>query len=335
MAFAVRRTLFWRIYLTLLFSLVLAALLGASLWRLLVEPMYAAPGALILHRHAGHHMLGMLLAIAAAVALAAYPVISGLTRRLERLRASVDAWGSGRLDRRADARGGDEVAAVAHSFNAAADRIEALLAAHRSLLAHASHELRSPLARLRLAIEMFPADPSPALAAAIAADIGELDGLVDEILLASRLDQAAAAVEEERVDLLALAAEEAARVGASLTVGAGIDACCVQGSPRLLRRMIRNLLDNAARHGRPPIAVELARRDGMVTLWVRDEGPGIPQAERARVFEPFYRPSGRAEAAVGWGLGLSIVRQIAERHGGDVACAPGPGGGFTASLPAA
>ena len=290
------------------------------------------------HGIQGGHVLAVLLSIAAAVGLGAYPVVSRLTRRLERLRGSVEAWGGGELDRRADSTGGDEVAAVAASFNAAADRVQSLLAAHRALLAHASHELRSPLARLRMAAEMYAADPRPDLKSTIDAEVAELDALVDEILLASRLDHGGDMGARESVDLLALAAEEVARAGVELrTVENGAAPFEVLGSPRLLRRMIRNLIQNAQQHGRPPVEVELGRIGGQggVTLCVHDRGPGVPEAERDRVFAPFYRPAGRPEAEGSWGLGLSLVRQIAERHGGAVTCAPRPGGGtiFVVELP--
>lgn len=282
----------------------------------------------------GPHILGMLMAIAAAVGVAAYPIVSRLTRRLETLRSSLDAWGGGRLDSRAEVEGHDEIAAVAASFNAAADRVEALLAAHKALLAHASHELRSPLTRLRIAVEMYANQPDPGLRPAIIADIAELDGLVDEILLASRLDHSTARPERERIDLLGLAAEEAARGGASIRHTEGVSDFEVDGSPRLLRRMIRNLIENAGKHGQPPIEVELSRSAADVVIAVHDHGPGIPEAERDRVFEPFYRPSGRAELAGSWGLGLSIVRQIAEHHGGSVSCEVRAGrGSFIAKLP--
>ena len=217
------RGLFWRVYPTLLASLILVAVLGALTWYLLGGAMGAGPPAWLAHGARIHrgpqthmHLLGMLLVVAAVVGVAAYPVVSRLTRRLEALRLSVEAWGGGRLDRRARVDGDDEIAAVAASFNAAADRADALLAAHKALLAHASHELRSPLARLALAAEMLAGSTAPdpaseAWAATIRGEIVELDALVEEILLASRLDHGADPQESERVDLLALAAEEAAR----------------------------------------------------------------------------------------------------------------------------
>ncbi len=329
------RGLFWRVYLTLLASLLLVAVLAALLMRHFVQPhVTSLVAGHVRMRNGGEHFLAMLMAVASAVGLAAYPVVSRLTSRLDTLRASLDAWGAGRLDSRARVEGTDEIAAVAVSFNAAADRVEGLLAAHKTLLAHASHELRSPLTRLRIAVEIFAASPDPALRPAIIADIAELTGLVDEILLASQLDQATSTLADERVDCLGLAAEEAARAGAAMLEpsGSGFE---ITGSGRLLRRLVRNLIENATKHGEPPVEVELRRPEGgPLTITIRDRGPGIPEAERERVFEPFYRPSGRAEAAGSWGLGLSIVRQIAQRHGGKVSYQARPdGGGFVVTLP--
>ncbi|MDQ2860413.1 MAG: HAMP domain-containing protein [Pseudomonadota bacterium] len=174
----VRRGLFWQIYFTLLASLLFVAVLGAGLAHLMAErPLGAAIGA---RSHAmsahGAHLLAMLLTVAATIGLVAYPVVSRITRRLETLRRSVEAWGAGNLTRRAPVEGRDEIAAVATSFNAAADRIEALLAAHKSLLAHASHELRTPLTRLGLAAEMLAKGAQPD-SAALRREIAELDGL--------------------------------------------------------------------------------------------------------------------------------------------------------------
>ncbi len=255
--------------------------------------------------------------VAVAVGLAAHPVVRRLTRRLERLRSGVESWGTGRLSQRVAVEGRDEIAAVAQSFNAAAARVEALVGAHKTLLANASHELRSPLARLRLAIEMRNE-------AEMERSFGELDMLIEEILLASRLDHAERPTRSESVDLLALAAEEAAR-GAAILEG---KPATLPGDPVLLRRLLRNLLDNAGRHGAPPIELEISTAgDGTIRLAVHDRGGGIATTEHERVFEPFYRPAGTGESAGSWGLGLSLVKQIAERHGGSARCTQRPGGG--------
>jgi signal transduction histidine kinase len=269
--------------------------------------------------------------IALGVAVGAYPVVRGATRRLERLRTSVEALGSGDLGARVTVEGRDEVAALAASFNRSAARIEALVGAHKTLLANASHELRSPLARIRMAIELLKADANPALRAELERDVAELDALVDEILTASRLETLANLETREPVDLLALAAEECARVDATLE---GVPTT-VHGDPRLLRRLVRNLLENAQRHGAgSPVEVTLSSDAGKALLRVCDRGPGVPEAERERIFEPFYRPAGTREPDGGAGLGLALVRQIARRHGGDAHCTPRAGGGscFEATL---
>lgn len=416
------RRLFWRIYLTLLASLVALTVLGGALWRTVGDPpprperefaarllaaslppvaapeteqaaavrriaeatggdlaLYAPDGRLLaatsaelphprelgdrpffrprhhgrlvslpdgrtavarLHGPGREPLLGIagILGIAAvSVAFAAFPVARRLTRRLETLKGGVEAWGAGDLARRVPVEGRDEVAALARSFNDAAARIEALVGAHKSLLAGASHELRSPLARLRVGIEMFKAAPNPALAAELDRNLAELDALVDEVLLASRLDHQPGAAARDRVELLALAAEEGARVGAQIE---GEEAH-VMGDPALLRRLVRNLAENARRHGAPPIEIAIRRAPaGRVTLAVRDAGSalaGLSAEQCARLFEPFRRAPGAAESAGGWGLGLSLVRQIALRHGGRAWCEAPPEGGtlFAVELPAA
>ena len=281
--------------------------------------------------------LGLVLTLgllALAVAVGAYPVVRRATRRLERLKTSVEALGAGDLATRVPVEGRDEVATLAASFNRSAERIEALVGAHKSLLANASHELRSPLARIRMAVEMLGAGAKAELRAELERDIAELDALVDEILVASRLDSVAALDAREDVDLLALAAEECARVDAALEG----EPASVKGDPRLLRRMIRNLLENARRHGGgTPIDVAVGKRaGGSAALRVCDRGPGVPEAERERIFEPFYRLAGASERAGGVGLGLALVRQIARKHGGDAKCLPRDGGGscFEVVLPA-
>jgi signal transduction histidine kinase len=262
---------------------------------------------------------GLSLMIALVIAIGAYPVVRRITGRLERLQASVTAWGNGKLSSRVAVEGNDEVAQLAESFNASASRIEALVGAQKTLLANASHELRSPLARIRMAVELMQDSAQPAIREELARNIGELDQLIEELLLASRLDAAPDTMVEDEVDLAALAAEESARTQATLeTVTSGMT---VRGDARLLRRMVRNLLENAQRYGDPDsVVVRLGRAGNMVTLEVCDNGPGVPEQYREDIFIPFYRLPGASEKSGGVGLGLSLVRQIARKHGGEVVC---------------
>jgi signal transduction histidine kinase len=277
-----------------------------------------------------------LIGIALAVGIAAYPIVRQLTRRLERLQQGVAAFGEGNLAARVSISGHDEIAKLAETFNASAARIEQLLNAHRTLLANASHELRSPLSRLRMAVEKVGAASDCDARSEIQRNITELDALVEEILLASRLQ---AGTEQdlrfESVDLLALIAEECAPYGADLSAPGGV-LPLMHADPRLLRRLFRNLLENAVRYGgneAPAVSTEM--RGGCAQVMVCDRGPGVPEDEREKIFEPFYRLRSAPESAGGAGLGLALVRQIAERHGGDVRCLPREGGGtcFSVTLP--
>lgn len=289
--------------------------------------------------------VGMLVLVAVAVALGTYPVVRWLTKRLEVLQAGVERWGEGDLSARVPVTGSDEVAFLAERFNVAAGRVQALVQSHKTLLANASHELRSPLARIRMGLELMDSgDPVRAAAqkAEIARNIAELDTLIDEILLASRMDSADnAPFQWEDIDLAGLAAEECARTGAVLQVQAQP---MVQADARLLRRLIRNLLENARRYGLqggqdPPVELWLDQLERSGATWARlaveDRGPGVPPRERERIFEPFYRMAGASETAGGVGLGLALVRSIASKHGGSVRCEERVGGGarFVVELP--
>ena len=390
---SLRGRLFWKIYATLLASLIAVAVLMGAIWRLVGETpeerwsnlrtqvlaalpdpaasdaalraladrtgtdlsIYAADGQLLAHagrtvmlrddltrqeqhwrtridlgqgrvvmarlrppdHDPGRRILVAVLLVATAAALAAIPMTARLTRRLEALRSGMARWGAGDTAARLDEQGSDEVALVARTFNGAAERLDALLRSQRALLANASHELRSPLARLRIAVELAGEAPSAANRAEIVRNLGEIDALVEEILLSSRLEHANAPLgARDRVDLLGLAAEEAARTGAEVE-GEALE---VDGNPTLLRRLLRNLLENAVRHGRTPVRVLIRREGATARITVADRGTGVPAAERERVFEPFYRPAGHGEDGGGWGLGLALVRQIAVHHGGHVRC---------------
>jgi signal transduction histidine kinase len=287
----------------------------------------------------GVGLAAVLLLLFIAVAAGAWPVVRQLTRRLQALQLGVEKFGAGALDHRVQVTGRDEVAAVATSFNHAAARIETLVRSHQSLLANASHELRSPLARMKMAVEMMDGaapEQQAKLKREVDTNIAELDALVEEVLLASRLDAVKNTDVFEDVDLLGMAAEEASRVGAVLDSQPKVR-FTVQGDERLLRRALRNLLENAKRYGGGDITVNLLHQKNTTLIHVCDRGPGVSAEQRERIFEPFYRLPGHAEQAGGVGLGLSLVKQIAQRHHGSVSCEAREGGGscFVLSLPGA
>ena len=288
--------------------------------------------------------LWLLAVVSVAVALGVYPIVRRLTQRLETLQRGVQRWGDGDLSARVPVNGEDEVADLSARFNAAAERVETLMAtqqrlltAQKSLLANASHELRSPLTRIRMGMELMGVQPAPAFREEISRNIAELDQLIDEILLASRLDAREADMGTvETIDLLGLAVEESARVGAELELAEGVDGVLVSGVTKLMRRLVRNLLENARRYGGAAgITVIVGHEGSQALLQVCDRGPGVPPELRERIFEPFYRLPGASEREGGVGLGLALVKSIAERHGGTVRCEAREGGGasFTVRLP--
>jgi signal transduction histidine kinase len=321
------RHLYLRIYLASLAALVSVVVLCALLWRWIAG---RSDGRVLLERmhsdalHLHFDGIAIIIGIATLVALAMYPVARRLTRQLENLSASVARFGNGDLAARADVAGHDEVARLAGSFNATADHVSRLLEAHRRLLMNASHELRSPLARIRMALALHEAEPNPALLRSMEKDCSEIDEQIEEILLASKLETTDTTLPEGSIDLSVIVAEESARLGIAFDV-VSLD---VHGDARLLRRLTRNLLENALKHGGTDGTAALFEDSaGNRVMQVGDRGPGIPEAERERIFEPFYRPERSSETGNGWGLGLSLVKQISDLHGGSVRCLPRPGGG--------
>ena len=304
----------------------------------------------------------LLSVLALAIGIGAYPVTRRMTKRLEKLQSSVERWGQGQFETRADIEGDDEVARLGSYFNQAAARIEALLKSHQNMLANTSHELRTPLARLRMAIELLGTKPITLKnRGEIERNIRELDDLVEEILLQSRLDARLEQSHEQHkthVDLIGLAAQECARYGVSLRTS--MQQAEVWGQEKLLQRLMRNLLQNAKRYGgqaeptpasdfgpSKPAALEAesenaiemqikrAPKSNDFLIEVLDRGPGVPEAYREKIFESFFRLPSAAEHEGGVGLGLALVRSIAAHHGGTVECLARPGGGscFRVRLP--
>ncbi|MEP3278222.1 MAG: HAMP domain-containing sensor histidine kinase [Stappiaceae bacterium] len=258
-------------------------------------------------------LVAFLCIVAIGVGVGAYPLVRRQMRRLEDLQRGVEKIGSGDLTARVDVQGRDEIASLAASFNNALSKIQKLVESHRMLLANASHELRTPLSRIRLGVEMLN-EGEPDRRASLQQDIVELDELIDEILLMSRLDTVGQESLMDQVDLVALAAEEASRYPDCELRGMAEP---VIGDARLLRRMIRNLLDNAYTHGALPVKVEIAQTSETVSMTVFDGGDGIADADCEKVFQPFYRGPGQQNVR-GYGLGLALVQQIVKAHGGTV-----------------
>lgn len=257
----------------------------------------------------------VILLLLGVLGLAAYPLSKRLTCRLEHLQTQVDAFGHGDLKARARIRGKDEIATLATQFNHTADRIEKLIEAQKHMLSGASHELRSPLTRMRMAIELMQEVSITDTKQKLEADILELDDLVDELLLSSKLDAGSAIKPFEQIDLLALAAEVASNYQADVSGTPVI----VSGDEQMLRRMLRNLLDNAARYAvKAPVSISVGGSPDSALIRVCDDGPGIPESEQEQVFEPFYQARTGSQSHGSIGLGLALVRKIARQHHGDV-----------------
>jgi len=255
---------------------------------------------------------------------------------VEAIRAEVDAISGDALHRRVpDPPTGDEIGRLARTMNRMLGRLEQAQARQRRLVADASHELRSPVATIRQHAEVALAHPdrttTTELAATVLAEDLRLQRLAEDLLLLTRADEHTLALRRRPVDLDDLVFDEARRVrGASgLRVDTtAVSAGRVDGDPAGLRRVLRNLGDNAARAAGGRLAFSVAEDDGVVRLTVDDDGQGIPEADRERVFERFVRlDDARARDDGGSGLGLAIVAELITAHGGTVAITSSPLGG--------
>lgn len=234
--------------------------------------------------------------------------------------------------------GSDASGRIGAAFNAMAERLGSLLQGQRRLMAGVSHELRTPLARLRLEAELLGDEgAAEARIRSINDEIDEMDGLVHELLESARLEQGVLALKLEPVDLSDLFAELLGAVDlgerpVSLAVPPGL--CARLDRVRALRAL-KNLLSNAARYTPPDaeIALSATTEGDALTLSVADRGGGVTEADLPRLFEPFFRAdASRSRATGGLGLGLMLVRQIAEAHGGSATAAAREGGGLIVSL---
>jgi len=245
---------------------------------------------------------------------------------LQKLSRVADEFGAGRLSARARMPRSASIYPLAERIDHMADRIEELLVSQKNLLHSVSHELRTPIARLEFALELLDAraeDPAQRKRiAAMEGDVRELNDLVNELLGMARLDSEQA-LQRETVDVVGLLAAAAASLPPgtpTLSVETAEDAGTVEADPRLVGRALSNLLRNAQKYAAGAIRLSAAREAGKLVITVEDDGPGIPEEERERVFEPFYRlDRSRDRATGGFGLGLSIARKAVLLHGGSLA----------------
>ncbi len=269
------------------------------------------------------------VAVAAGLGLAVSRAALAPVRRLTEATETVTETGD--LSERIDARGRDELSRLASSFNTMLSALEESTRAQRQLVADASHELRTPLTSLRTNIEVLasgrtlPAGERGRLLADVVEQLGEMTTLVAGLIELARDEQQTAEPEEVRLDLLAADTVERARRNLpGITFVTDLEESVVHGVPETIERALANLLDNAAKWSPPGGTVEVAVRDGQVT--VRDHGSGIDDEDLPYVFDRFYRARS-ARGLPGSGLGLAIVRQVAGAHGGEVVVERAEGGG--------
>ena len=283
---------------------------------------------------AGSRALVWSLAIVALLLAAAFAFARILARPLRQLNAAVDELGRGGTPAPLPESGPTEIAAVNRRFNAMLANLTQIERDRALLLAGVSHDLRTPLARLRLGVEMHAAPGDAAARAGMIADIEEMDRIVGQFLDFSRADDAAS-FETAELDAVVRACVER-------YVAAGRDVAFVPGGagamplkPTAISRLCANLVDNALAYGAPPVEVAtLAGRD-LATIEVRDRGRGIAPGDVERLKRPFTRASdarSRDDGAAGAGLGLAIVERIARMHGGTLALVPREGGGTIARV---
>jgi two-component system sensor histidine kinase CpxA len=275
-------------------------------------------------------------AIVLVIALMGWILAAHLAAPLRRLRRLVDQFGHGNLTARAHSTRKDEIGELSRSFDEMAGRIETLLSAERRLLQDVSHELRSPLTRLDVAVDLASTSDEPGeFLGRIKRDIGRLSVLVNELLQLTRAegDPAAHALEDVRLDdllhgLIEDCEVEAEANGCSLILSRSQPAA-IRGEPELLHRAVENVVRNAIRHAPHGTAVDvsLELHGGVATIVVRDHGPGVPDDRLGAIFEPFYRVEGdRSRASGGVGLGLAIARRAVELHQGRISAQnAGPG----------
>jgi signal transduction histidine kinase len=271
------------------------------------------------------------------VAATAWRVVGRALAPVDAIRTEVDAISTAELHRRVpDPPGRDEIARLATTMNEMLARLEEGHDRQRRFVSDASHELRSPVASIRQHAEVALAHPKQSsveeLAEVVLEEDVRLQRLVEDLLLLTRMDEGTVHLRRRPVDLDDILLEEAQRLRSTTALRirtGGVSAGRVSGDSAQLEKLVRNVTENAARHARSTVELSLTEADGEVLLMVDDDGKGIPQPERKRIFERFVRlDDARARDSGGSGLGLAIVAEIAAAHGGSVVALECPLGGL-------
>jgi signal transduction histidine kinase len=280
-------------------------------------------------------------ALLIVVGVAGWLMIGQALRPVERIRTRVQGIGTRDLTERVPVpETRDEIARLAVTMNEMLDRLETGQATQRAFVADASHELRSPLATLTAALEVIDADTTGRawrdLRQVMETETDRMRQLVEDLLLLAKADDTGIRMRQTDVDLDDLVEAEVKRLRSSkpeLTVDSDVHPVRVIGDPARLSQVLRNLVDNAARAAHTTVRLTTAEHDGSAIITVSDDGDGIPEADRQRVFERFVRlDTSRSRASGGSGLGLSIAREITRAHHGTITLTPTPTGGTTATV---
>jgi signal transduction histidine kinase len=283
-------------------------------------------------------LLILLLLVMAAVVLAAHAVLNRLLRPLRELNEGVARLAAGELDVAVPAGTRDEFGRLTMAFNDMVGRVRDMIGARDQLLVDVSHELRSPLTRMKVALELLPESEQRK---GIAADVAEMERMVAELLELERLRDGRG-VRPTRQDLVPLLHNVAAgfhNMPPGVRVVSNPGAIPVDIDTEQVRKVLRNLLENAVKYSLPDsgaVEVSAAQNGAHIVIRVTDDGPGIPDRDMANLFEPFYRiDRSRSKKTGGYGLGLSIARRIVEAHGGTIAAENNVrrGASFVVTLP--
>jgi two-component system OmpR family sensor kinase len=281
--------------------------------------------------------MGIVGILLVALGVTSFPLARAITRPLERLTETARRLGHGDLTIRSGIRRADEIGELATAFDEMADRLQRLVQGERELLANVSHEFRTPMARMRVALDLAAEgdrEGARRYLTEISADLDELERLVEDILTAARLDSGMTPpLRLALVDPEALIEQAAARFRPTYprrTLEIKASACPpIMADPALLRRVIDNLLDNAAKYSDAgPIVVSVAKGAGGVVFEVVDQGIGVDPGDLPKLFNPFFRTDrSRARQTGGVGLGLALAKRIVEAHGGAITIESSPGKG--------